>query len=62
MNFERSRSVQSKYLNFKTIRFEGKASIEGMLIAQEYKKGLRSLLTKEESFALHEKVKNNNFY
>jgi hypothetical protein len=31
--------------------------MEGKLIAQEYKKGLRSLVTKEESFALHEKVK-----
>jgi hypothetical protein len=33
----------------KTIRFVGIASIEGKLIAQEYRKGLRSLLTKEES-------------
>ena len=33
----------------KTIRFVGIASIEGKLIAQEYRVGLESLLTKEES-------------
>ena len=33
----------------KTIRFVGIANLEGKLIAQEYRKGLRSLLTKEES-------------
>jgi hypothetical protein len=33
----------------KTIRFAGIASIQGKLIAQEYRSGLRSLLTKEES-------------
>ena len=33
----------------KTIRFAGIASIEGKLIAQEYREGLESLLTKEES-------------
>ena len=33
----------------KTIRFVGIANLKGKLIAQEYRKGLRSLLTKEES-------------
>jgi hypothetical protein len=33
----------------KTIRFVGIASIEGKLIAQEYREGLESLLSKEES-------------
>jgi hypothetical protein len=33
----------------KAIRFAGIASIEGKLIAQEYREGLESLLTKEES-------------
>jgi hypothetical protein len=33
----------------KTIRFVGIASIEGKLVAQEYREGLESLLTKEES-------------
>jgi hypothetical protein len=33
----------------KTIRFAGIASIEGKLIAQEYREGLQSFLTKEES-------------
>ena len=33
----------------KTIRFVGIASIEGKLITQEYRVGLESLLTKEES-------------
>ena len=33
----------------KTIRFVGIANLEGKLIAQEYREGLRSLLTKEES-------------
>ena len=44
-----------------TIRFVGIANLEGKLIAHEYRKGLRSLLTEEESFALHEKVKKQQF-
>jgi hypothetical protein len=33
----------------KTIRFVGIASLEGKLVAEEYRKGLRPFLTKEES-------------
>jgi hypothetical protein len=33
----------------KTIRFVGIATMEGKMIAHEYRKGLRSLLTMEES-------------
>ena len=33
----------------RTIRFVGMANMGGKLIAQEYREGLRSLLTKEES-------------
>jgi hypothetical protein len=47
---EQERNLCKQILQLdKTIRFVGIASIEGKLIAQEYREGLQSFLTKEES-------------
>jgi hypothetical protein len=47
---EQERNLCKQILQLdKTIRFVGMASIEGKLIAQEYREGLQSFLTKEES-------------
>jgi hypothetical protein len=47
---EQERNLCKQILQLdKTIRFVGIASIEGKLIAQEYREGVQSFLTKEES-------------
>lgn len=47
---EQARSLCKQILQLdKTIRFVGIANIEGKLVAQEYRVGLESFLTKEES-------------
>ena len=47
---EQERNLCKQILQLdKTIRFLGIASIEGKLIAQEYREGVQSFLTKEES-------------
>lgn len=47
---EQERNLCKQILQLdKTIRFVGIASIEGKLIAQEYREGVQPFLTKEES-------------
>jgi hypothetical protein len=47
---EQERNLCKQILQLdKTIRFVGIAGIEGKLIAQEYREGVQSFLTKEES-------------
>ena len=47
---EQERNLCKQILQLdKTIRFVGIASIEGKLVAQEYREGVQSFLTKEES-------------